>query len=49
LFGDELAAPLLGLSDKPTAYHPARHAQSLVSHLGYGVATAAATRALAER
>ena len=46
LFGDELAVPLLGLSDKPTAYHPARHAHSLAQHLGYGFALAAATRFL---
>jgi hypothetical protein len=49
LFGDELAVPLFGLSDKPTTYHPARHAQSLLQHLGYGVATTAVTRALARR
>ena len=49
LFGDELAVPLLGLADRPTAYPPARHAQSLLQHLGYGVATVAATRALARR
>ncbi len=46
LFGDELAVPLLGLADKPTAYHPTRHAQSLAQHLGFGLATAATTRAL---
>ncbi|MDB4956794.1 MAG: hypothetical protein JWO36_4363 [Myxococcales bacterium] len=46
LFGDELVVPLLGLTDKPTAYHPTRHLQSLVAHLGYGLATAATTRGL---
>jgi len=46
LVGDELALPLLGLSDKPTAYHPTRHLQALAAHLGYGVATAATTQAL---
>jgi hypothetical protein len=46
LFGDELAIPLFGLSDKPTVYHPTRHLQALVAHLGYGIATAATTRAL---
>lgn len=46
LLGDELAIPLLGLADKPTAYHPTRHLQSLVAHVGYGVATATTTRAL---
>lgn len=47
LFGDELMVPLLGLSDKPTAYHPLRHAHSFAQHIGYGVALAAATRAFA--
>jgi hypothetical protein len=46
LLGDELAAPLLGLSDKPTAYPVNSHLQSLAQHLGFGVATAAATGAL---
>jgi hypothetical protein len=46
LLGDELAAPLLGLSDKPTSYPVTSHLQSLAQHLGFGVATAAATGAL---
>jgi uncharacterized membrane protein YagU involved in acid resistance len=46
LFGDELAVPLLGLADKPSAYHPTQHLQSFAQHLGFGVATAATTRAL---
>jgi len=46
LIGDELVVPLLGLADKPTAYHPSRHAQSFAQHIGFGVTTAAATRAL---
>ena len=46
LLGDELAVPLLGLSDRPTTYPARRHLQSLAQHLGFGVATAAATRAL---
>ncbi len=46
LLGDELALPLLGLSDKPTAYDPTQHLQSFAQHLGFGVATAATTRAL---
>lgn len=46
LLGDELAVPLLGLSDKPSAYHPSQHAQSFAQHLGYGIALAAATRLL---
>lgn len=45
-FGRELAAPLLGLADKPTHYHPTQHAQSLVAHLGFGIATAATTNAI---
>jgi hypothetical protein len=49
LLGDELAVPLLGLSDKPTAYPPANHVQSLAQHLGFGVATVATTRALGHR
>ncbi|MBX3158574.1 MAG: hypothetical protein KF773_21570 [Deltaproteobacteria bacterium] len=49
LLGDELTVPLLGLADKPTAYHPTRHLQSLAQHLGFGVATAATARALAQR
>jgi hypothetical protein len=48
LFGDELAVPLLGLSDKPSAYPPISHATSLAQHLGFGIATAAATRTLEE-
>jgi hypothetical protein len=46
LLGDELAVPLLGLTDKPTSYPAGSHLQSLVEHLGFGVATAAATGAL---
>ena len=46
LLGDELAIPLLGLSDKPTSYPATSHLQSLAQHLGFGVATAAATDAL---
>jgi hypothetical protein len=46
LLGDELAVPLLGLADKPTAYHPSQHAQSLVEHLAYGVAAATTARKL---
>ena len=41
LFGDELAVPLLGLSDNPTRYPVTSHLQSLAQHLGFGVATAA--------
>lgn len=46
LFGDELAVPLLGLADKPTAYHPTHHAQAFAQHVAFGIATAAATRGL---
>jgi uncharacterized membrane protein YagU involved in acid resistance len=45
LLGDEVAVPLLGLADKPTAYPPSRHAQSLAQHLGFGIATAATAHA----
>lgn len=46
LVGDELAIPLLGLSDKPTSYPVTSHLQSLAQHLGFGVATAATTDVL---
>lgn len=46
LLGDELAIPLLGLSDKPTTYPVTSHLQSLAQHLGFGVATAATTGVL---
>ena len=49
LLGDELAVPLLGLGDKPTAYHPTLHLQMLLAHLGFGVATAGATQLLEAR
>ena len=44
LFGDELAVPLLGLADKPTAYSATSHAETLAAHLGYGLATTTAAR-----
>jgi hypothetical protein len=46
LLGDELAMPLLGLADKPTAYHPTQHAQALIERLAYGVAVATTARAV---
>lgn len=46
VLGDEIAVPVLGLAHGPTAHRPAVHAQSLGAHLVYGLATAAATRAL---
>jgi hypothetical protein len=48
LVGDEIAVPLLGLADKPTAYHPTQHLQSFAQHIGFGVGTAAATQLLEE-
>ena len=46
LLGDELAVPLLGLSEGPTAHPPRVHAQALGAHLVYGLTTGAALRAL---
>jgi hypothetical protein len=43
---DELALPLLGLADKPTAYHPTHHLQTLVERVAFGIAAAATTRLL---
>lgn len=48
LIGDELVVPLLGLADKPTAYHPTQHLQSFAQHIGFGVGTVAATQLLEE-
>ena len=49
LLGDELAVPLLGLAEGPTA-HPARvHVQALGAHLVYGLATGAAMKAMEGR
>lgn len=41
LFGDELAVPMLGLQDGPTAEPISTHANRLAMHLVYGVTTAA--------
>jgi hypothetical protein len=46
LFGDEIAMPLLGLTDGPTAYPPALHWHGLGAHLAYGMASANVTQAL---
>jgi hypothetical protein len=46
LFGDELAMPLLGLTDGPTAYPPQLHAHSWGAHLAYGLASSGATQLL---
>lgn len=47
LLGDELAVPLLGLSDAPTEMPLREHGRYLAAHVAYGVATAAATQGLA--
>lgn len=46
LFGDELAVPLLGLAEGPTAHPPKVHAQAFGAHLVYGLTTSAASKAL---
>jgi len=46
LLGDELAVPLLGLQDGPTASAPSTHLNRLALHLAYGFATAATTQLL---
>lgn len=46
LLGDMIAVPMLGLSDKPARYVPQVHAQTLIGHFAYGLAAAAATRAV---
>jgi hypothetical protein len=46
LFGDELAVPLLGVQEGPTAYPAEVHLNRLVGHLVYGATTAATTHLL---
>lgn len=46
LFGDMIAVPALGLSDKPGAYKPAVHVQALAGHIAYGLGLAAGTAAV---
>lgn len=46
LLGDELAVPLLGLAEGPTAHPPRVHLEALGAHLVYGLTTSAATRML---
>lgn len=46
LLGDELAVPMLGLQEGPTASPPSTHLNRLALHLVYGVATAATTQLL---
>ena len=44
--GDELAVPLLGLAEGPTAHGWSDHASALGAHLAYGAATATTANAL---
>ncbi len=44
--GDELAMPLLGLTEGPTAYPRELHAHSLGAHLAYGTGCALGTQML---
>lgn len=46
VLGDEIAVPMLGLSEGPTAHSWKDHAKGLGAHLVYGAATSAATQAL---
>lgn len=46
ILGDELAVPLLGLQDGPSAAPPSTHLNRLALHLAYGMATAATTQLL---
>lgn len=46
IVGDELAVPLLGLQDGPSAAPPSTHLNRLALHLAYGMATAATTQLL---
>lgn len=46
LLGDELAVPLLGLQDGPSAAPPSTHVNRLALHLAYGITTAATTQLL---
>lgn len=46
LLGDELAMPLLGLADGPTAYPPKLHVHSFGAHVAYGLAASFATKIL---
>ncbi len=45
-FANELAVPLLGLSEGPTASPPELHAHTLGAHIAYGLASAATTQVL---
>lgn len=46
LFGDELAVPLLGLQDGPTAYASQTHLNRAAMHLVYGTVTGLTTQLL---
>ena len=46
VLGDELAVPMLGLQDGPSAAPPSTHLNRLALHLAYGMATAATTQLL---
>jgi len=46
LLGDELAMPLLGLTEGPAAYSPLLHVHSFGAHVAYGVASSLATQVL---
>ncbi len=46
LLGDEMAVPMLGLQNGPTAFSAGEHLQGIATHLVYGVATAVATQCL---
>jgi hypothetical protein len=43
---NELAVPLLGLSEGPTASPPELHAHTLAAHIAYGLAASATTQVL---
>lgn len=43
---DELLTPLLGYGDRPGAISMKQHAQALIGHVGYGVATATTVQGL---
>lgn len=46
LLGDEIAVPLLGLSQGPKAHSPALLVQTLAAHIAFGVAVAATAQTL---
>ena len=46
LLGDEMAGPLLGLTQGPTAYPPQMHVHTWGAHMAYGLASATATQLL---